>query len=93
MVQLCKTPLLVRHGFHWCHVTLTLPCISLTQPLLIFQFATGATAVTAGTSVIAGITGTGTGTATDITAVVTTAAAAGAAAATVVVVTDAAATI
>lgn len=72
MVQLCKTPLLVRHGFHRCYVSLPLPCISFIRPFLVLQFATGTTAVTDGTSGTARITGT----TTDIVVVTDTAAAA-----------------
>jgi hypothetical protein len=44
MVQLSKTPLLVRHRFHWSHTALSLPCISLVKCSLVFELAT-ATAV------------------------------------------------
>jgi hypothetical protein len=37
MVQLSKTPLLVRHGSHWSHVALSLTRISLVQRFLVLE--------------------------------------------------------
>lgn len=56
-MQLCKTPLLVRHWFHWCHIALPLPCVSFVQRFLVLQLAAGATIVSGAASVAARIIG------------------------------------
>lgn len=57
MMQLRKTPLLVRHRFHWCHIALPLPCVSFVQCFLVLQLAAGATTVSGAAIVAARIIG------------------------------------